>query len=74
MMADVQREGSPILRRLRELDRTQGWLARRMAVTPSTVNRWIKGTMPILPQRRRELALALGSSIDDLFPAEEAAA
>lgn len=57
---------SPILRRLAELERTQGWLARRLGVGPSTVNRWIKGTLPILPHRQRELALALGMRVDDL--------
>lgn len=59
---------SPIIRRLRELDRTQGWLARKLGVTPSTINRWIKGTLPILPHRQRELALALGVRVEDIAP------
>jgi DNA-binding transcriptional regulator YdaS (Cro superfamily) len=64
---------SPILKRLGELDRTQSWLARRLGVTPSTVNRWIKGVDPIIPRRRRELALALGVRMEDLFPEPVAA-
>ena len=64
---------SPILKRLGELERTQGWLARKLGVNPSTVNRWIKGTDPILPRRKRELALALGVRMEDLFPEAVAA-
>ena len=60
--------GELILKRLRELDRTQGWLARKLGVHPSTVNRWVKGIDPILPRRKRELALALGMRMEDLFP------
>lgn len=59
-------DDSPILRRLRELDRTQGWLARKLGVSPSTVNRWIKGTKPLLPHRRREISLILGVSVADI--------
>jgi len=73
MVLSVQRD-SPILRRLRELDRTQGWLARRLGVGPSTVNRWIKGTLPILPHRQREIALALGMRVEEVLPREEAVA
>ena len=65
---------SPILRRLRELDRTQGWLARKLGVGPSTINRWIKGTLPILPHRRRELALALGMRVEEIGSETEVAA
>ena len=73
MVLSVQRD-SPILRRLRELDRTQGWLARRLGVGPSTVNRWIKGPLPILPHRQREIALALGMRVEEVLPREEAVA
>lgn len=65
---------SPILRRLTELDRTQGWLARKLGVDPSTVNRWVKGTAPILPHRQRELALALGVRVEDVIEPSEAVA
>ena len=65
--------GQLILKRLRELERTQGWLARKLGVNPSTINRWIKGTDPILPRRRRELALALSVRVEDLFPEAVAA-
>lgn len=72
---------SPIARRLRELERPETWLAKRLGVSPSSVNRWIKGKQPILPHRRREIALALGMSVDDiqlvpsqLRPADEAEA
>jgi hypothetical protein len=64
---------SPILKRLQELDRTQGWLARKLGVDPSTVNRWVKGTAPILPHRQRELALALGVRVEDICPEPVAA-
>ena len=67
MLSDVQ-EASPILRRLTELDRSQGWLARRLGVNRSTVTRWVKGETPILPRRQRELALALGVSVDYIAP------
>lgn len=67
---------SPILRRLRELERSQGWLARKLGVTPSIVSRWIKGTAPVLPRRQREIALALNMSVDEVraTTAESAAA
>lgn len=65
---------NPILKRLTELDRTQGWLARKLGVDPSTVNRWVKGTAPILPHRQREIALALGVRVEDLSTDELIAA
>jgi hypothetical protein len=57
---------SPIVRRLVELERSQGWLARKLGVTPPTVNRWIKGALPILPNRQREIALALNMPVGDV--------
>lgn len=71
--ACVQTE-SPIVRRLQELERTQGWLARKLGVTPSTVNRWIKGGLPILPNRQREIALALNMPVADVRAVDARAA
>jgi DNA-binding transcriptional regulator YdaS (Cro superfamily) len=64
----------PIVARLRELDRSQGWLARKLGVTPSTVNRWIKGVLPMPARRQRELALVLGVRVEDITPKATVAA
>ena len=70
----MQAENTAILRRLAELERSQGWLARKMGVSPGTVNRWIKGTLPLLPHRQRELAAHLGVRAEDIAPEEPVAA
>lgn len=65
---------SPILKRLEELDRSQGWLARKLGVHPSTVHRWVKHSTTFLPQRQREVALVLGVQVEELSPTAEVAA
>jgi DNA-binding transcriptional regulator YdaS (Cro superfamily) len=64
----------PIVARLRELDRSQSWLARKLGVTPSTVNRWIKGVQPMPARRQREMALVLGVRVEDITPKATVAA
>lgn len=55
---------------------TQEWIASRIQVHPTLLNKWLSGDRPIPDQRRSEIALVLGMPRDWLLPTErtEAAA
>jgi hypothetical protein len=56
--------------RLKELERSQGWVAKKLDVHPVTVWRWCNGKVAVPARRQRELSLLLGIPVSDLAPTE----
>lgn len=62
-----------IRRRLRELDRSPAWLAKRLDVNQALTTRWLLHGDPIPLRRLREIALVLHVPAKDLEPDDELA-
>lgn len=62
--------GILIAKRLKEMDRTQTWLAARLGLkSSSSVTNWIKRTNHPSARHMPQIASALGVSIGDLYGA-----
>lgn len=72
-MPDAQRISPPmremVLGRLRELDKTQGWLAQRMGWSAKVLPLVLWGDMNLTPRRLIDLEEALGVSAEFLVQA-----
>ena len=65
---------TPLQSLLLEEGRKQAWLARKLGVSPSEVNRWVRGLHVPEERTRRRIAQLLDRSVDELWPGTEVAA
>lgn len=66
------RLNTPLRQALDADGRRQTWLAEQVGVDPRQVWAWVHGLVVPLPANRAAIALALGRTVEDLFPAHNA--